>query len=446
MINRHSRARWHNLSFLLPVLGAATTARASPSNRTIDDQDGDSATGDKPTYAPSNGWAQGSQCSGCNVQLDRNEVFHGTWSDTTVAADGKSPRNITINFTGTAMYVYNAVANTIPGTRTDQDITFLIDGAEVGSYVHAATSSTDTDYRVLVFSKDQLQNVPHTLLIRPNPNSNILFDYAMYTFDDSVSSTTTDGNPTGTGTSESTSTGAPSKSSAVKTAVPAAVASVVGVALIVALIFFLRRRRRRRSGPRVILDPDMESSHIEKRYENNRHDPHVPREPTDGGGPNSALLTADGYPGGSNPSEYGSGSGPSELGSAAAFHDASSPRFSLAPLPPSHFAQRHHQAEPASPPPTSVIQSELAALRDEVSRLRQDQQAGASSSAGAAPARAPRGEKSTYSPVVLSPEGAQQNELAALREEVMRLRQDQAHGHLLDDSEAPPEYEVEVHR
>ena len=123
----------------------------------------------------------------------------------------------------------------------------------------------------------------------------------------------------------------------------------------------------------------------------------------------------------------------------------------LAPLPAS-YAKRHHVANPepgpGSPPPTTAIQSELAALRDEVSRLRQEQQAGGSSSGGAAVAPpAPRGEKSTYSPVVMSPQSAQQDELAALREEVMRLRQEQAHGHhLLDDSEAPPEYEAEAHR
>ncbi|KAI0754137.1 hypothetical protein C8Q80DRAFT_1094444, partial [Daedaleopsis nitida] len=176
------RDQWHPFPFVLHLLAAVATTRASLTNRTIDDLDGDSATGVKPQYAPSVGWNQGSQCPGCFVQLDSNEVFHGTWMDGTVPADDTTePWTITMSFEGTAIYVFNALANSISSTRTDQNITFFLDGQQAGTFVHAATSSTEIDYRVQVFARNGLTNGSHTLVVQPEPNSNILFDFAMYT-------------------------------------------------------------------------------------------------------------------------------------------------------------------------------------------------------------------------------------------------------------------------
>ena len=83
---------------------------------------------------------------------------------------------------------------------------------------------------------------------------------------------------------------------------------------------------------------------------------------------------------------------------------------------------------------SSTIQSELAAQREEVSRLRQDQ----TSSAPQTPTAAAGSEKSRYVPAGVS---TQQTELDALREEVVRLRGRQfRHGQSPLD-EAPPQYE-----
>lgn len=40
-------------------------ALAAASNRTIDDELGDSVTGALPTYSPQNVWTQGSTCASC---------------------------------------------------------------------------------------------------------------------------------------------------------------------------------------------------------------------------------------------------------------------------------------------------------------------------------------------------------------------------------------------
>ncbi|KAI0754144.1 hypothetical protein C8Q80DRAFT_1094165, partial [Daedaleopsis nitida] len=173
--------RWHTLNLLLTVFGVATQTRAILTNRTIDDLDGDSVTGAVPQYVPADsGWNQGSLCPGCFVQLDRDQLFHGTWSDATVPRDATDPWSITLHFTGTAIYVFNALANNVPNARTDQNMKFVLDGQQVGSFAHPATSSTDKEYRVLVFSQTGLKNSAHTFVIQPQPDSNILFDYAMY--------------------------------------------------------------------------------------------------------------------------------------------------------------------------------------------------------------------------------------------------------------------------
>ena len=60
---------------------------ATQVNRTIDDTQGDSVTGAKPTYVPSTGgvWA-GPDCSGCAIHPNRALAFDGTWTAATYNA------------------------------------------------------------------------------------------------------------------------------------------------------------------------------------------------------------------------------------------------------------------------------------------------------------------------------------------------------------------------
>ncbi|KAI0754136.1 hypothetical protein C8Q80DRAFT_1341245 [Daedaleopsis nitida] len=451
------RHRWHTtLSFLLAgLLSVAPAIQATATNRTIDDQDGDSATGAIPQYAPSTGWNKGQQCTGCFVQLDVNQVFHGTWMDGTVPRDGTDPWTITLNFVGTAIYVFNAVANSVTNARTDQNMTFVLDGQNVGEFVHPATSSTEIDYRVQVFSRNGLTNGSHTLVIQPQPNSNILFDFAMYTFEDadsnqgsSPSGVTTDGSGAPT-TSDSTSspTGlsnstSGSSSSSVKTIVAAVVGTIAGIAVVAALIFFLRRRRRQTpSRSRVSLDAD-----DEKGFATNVPPPHVPSLP-----PMSSRAM------GSSASEGGSsvytgmhrGAESATLASGWASQDASSvARFSIAgssalSSPPPVSSKRAGASAGAAAATNSTLHAELAALRQEVAQLRQDRSS--STPTPSAPLPTPtwpsaRSEKSTYTPTVLSPTSAQEEtELARLREEIVRLRGEEGNVRVPVD-EAPPLY------
>jgi hypothetical protein len=90
-----SHALFRFLFILLLLLAKDVTA--GPSNRTIDDQDGDEVTGVKPVFTA--GWHTGQNCTVCRATLDPSQTFENTWLDTTVDADGVE--NITLSFTGT---------------------------------------------------------------------------------------------------------------------------------------------------------------------------------------------------------------------------------------------------------------------------------------------------------------------------------------------------------
>ncbi|EIW63894.1 uncharacterized protein TRAVEDRAFT_110984, partial [Trametes versicolor FP-101664 SS1] len=166
-------------------------------NRTIDDNLGDSVTGEQPTYLPDGGWALGSVCTTCNIHpglVNLNKTFDQTWHDTTHHPGGPD-QVITATFSGVAVYVFNIIANTVGATTTLTNLSFTLDGELVGSYLHAPDTSTDILYNVSVYSNTSLTNGPHTLEIQPTGpfSSLILFDYIAYTVDEEI---TTSASPT----------------------------------------------------------------------------------------------------------------------------------------------------------------------------------------------------------------------------------------------------------
>ncbi|KAI9066502.1 hypothetical protein FKP32DRAFT_372867 [Trametes sanguinea] len=178
-----------SLTYLFAVCRAVSSLSV---NRTIDDEKGDSVTGVVPSYSPVGSWSQGSTCSGCFIHLDTSQTFQGTWHDTTHTPGDPEPRIITAQFTGTAVYVYNVLANTVLYTTTFTSITFTLDGQNVGQFVHVPTASTDFQYDVPVFASDSLPNGDHTLVIEANGATNsslVLFDYIVYTFEDDPTTT-----------------------------------------------------------------------------------------------------------------------------------------------------------------------------------------------------------------------------------------------------------------
>ncbi|EJF62036.1 hypothetical protein DICSQDRAFT_37999, partial [Dichomitus squalens LYAD-421 SS1] len=158
---------------------------------TIDDQFGDNTTGFIPVYLPNDGtWHVGSpseDCDSCKIKpstLDISQIHDHTWHDAT-HTPGLTPAQIIVNFTGTAVYVYNIVPNSLPNsTTTFVNISFTLDGSDAGSFVRHPDPKTEViQYNQLVYSKNGLENVPHTLVMTSggDPKCLVLFDYLLYT-------------------------------------------------------------------------------------------------------------------------------------------------------------------------------------------------------------------------------------------------------------------------
>ncbi|EIN07894.1 hypothetical protein PUNSTDRAFT_27065, partial [Punctularia strigosozonata HHB-11173 SS5] len=152
-------------------------------NYTIDDLYGDSRTGKLPGYL--GGWNYGPNCPGCTVQPNGTMAFNGSWHDATRTND-PSPRSVTMNFTGSAIYVFCIVPNTVaPAVRgghitTAANMTFTLNQTVVGTYVHEPDPSNIFLYNVNVHSSEGLTPGTHSLLIEANNESYIAFDYAIY--------------------------------------------------------------------------------------------------------------------------------------------------------------------------------------------------------------------------------------------------------------------------
>ncbi|KAI0652613.1 hypothetical protein C8Q79DRAFT_111415 [Trametes meyenii] len=176
----------------------ATSARLV--NRTIDDKNGDSASGALPVYSPDNAWADGSICATCNifpqgashagtgVAVELSKTFRSSWHDSTYHP-GLGPSTITVRFTGKAVYVYNLIANNVAQTTTVTNLTFSLDGMLVGNFFHQPEVNADPlVYNVTVYANTSLSHSPHTLVISASgvAPSLVLFDYIVYTIDEAA--------------------------------------------------------------------------------------------------------------------------------------------------------------------------------------------------------------------------------------------------------------------
>ncbi|KAH9848814.1 hypothetical protein C2E23DRAFT_888857 [Lenzites betulinus] len=207
-------------------------------NRTIDDEKGDSVTGAMPVYAPDDlNWIQGLTCVHCTMLpgkvIDINANFDGTWHDCTYHP-GTPDRTITASFSGTAVYVYFIVPNTVPWTTTFMNLSFSIDGTYFNQYEHTPDSSSTINYQVLVFHAPNLANTAHSIEMRATGPSDsiLLFDYMAYTVGevDAVPpppSTSTTSNPPSTTTGPPSAQTQPPSSSAPNNPIPGSSTSAI---------------------------------------------------------------------------------------------------------------------------------------------------------------------------------------------------------------------------
>ncbi|KZT18125.1 hypothetical protein NEOLEDRAFT_1080931 [Neolentinus lepideus HHB14362 ss-1] len=172
------------LSFLLAILHYAWPVLGG-TNRTIDDQWGDSVTGILPTYLPANDtWQQGANCSSCYSRPNASLAYDGSWHDVSYIPGGPAPMVARFTFDGTAIYVYCILDNHSNYT-TLTNLTFRLDNETVGSYVHTPNALSPVfQYGVPVYSNTSIPNGAHTFELETDASDNgsvILFDYLQYT-------------------------------------------------------------------------------------------------------------------------------------------------------------------------------------------------------------------------------------------------------------------------
>ncbi|KAJ6630236.1 hypothetical protein B0H10DRAFT_1774812, partial [Mycena sp. CBHHK59/15] len=152
-------------------------------NRTIDDEYGDSVSGVRPTYKPDAFWSLNSSCDGCQVHPDPALAFSGTWHDSS-QFPAEAPVSLTLNFVGTAIYVFCILPPILTGVVTSYNLNFTLDGVAHGTYSYSPTSSSEYQYNLSVLSLTSLPNRAHNLLVSTDDSvdgSIFLFDYAVYT-------------------------------------------------------------------------------------------------------------------------------------------------------------------------------------------------------------------------------------------------------------------------
>ena len=138
-------------------------ARETSTNRTIDDSYGDLITGFIPKYSPRDQWSQGTPDNNCcldgTVRPDNlSQLHNGTWHQTQLFSNiSDTVPTVTIQFTGTAVYVFNALANYFleDSLTLATNITFSLDGENVGVFLHIP-SSTEFQYNVPVYTNQSL--------------------------------------------------------------------------------------------------------------------------------------------------------------------------------------------------------------------------------------------------------------------------------------------------
>ncbi|EJD07322.1 uncharacterized protein FOMMEDRAFT_71938 [Fomitiporia mediterranea MF3/22] len=168
------------------LLCFSETSFAQGVNITVDDQAGDANSGVLPKYSPDNTWTEGNGCQTCALHPNASLAIDNSWHDTTFQPTGP-PMNITISFTGIAVYAFFIVPDSVQGDATvGTDLIFTLDGQQAGTFTHSPTGSADFLYNVPCFVKSGLSNSSHQLVISaasPDGGSTaVLFDYLQYTY------------------------------------------------------------------------------------------------------------------------------------------------------------------------------------------------------------------------------------------------------------------------
>ncbi|TFK83223.1 hypothetical protein K466DRAFT_498881, partial [Polyporus arcularius HHB13444] len=136
-------------------------------NVTVDDTFGNSEENLQITYQPDGSWSQGVDCTNCEAHLDTTKVHSGTWHDTTYFSDNppSSPLSASLTFNGVAIYVYCIVTRASTDPFGNSDMTFYLDGDQVGTFVQPPNGDPTYQYSVPVYVNEAIPSGKHTFTL-----------------------------------------------------------------------------------------------------------------------------------------------------------------------------------------------------------------------------------------------------------------------------------------
>jgi len=237
------------MPFLYSFLGLFfwfITTQAVLVNVTIDDSVGDPLTGASIIYTPSDAWNSGpAACNKCLVHPDVKKLESGTWHASTFSVNVTGnlhpnvPLSASVQFNGSAVYVFCALSRSSTAPDGDSDMAFYIDGVQAGSFTQRAIGSAGFDYRVPVYANTALTPGNHTIEVqngqRNGNQSLMILDSIVYSYENGLApASQVDGSPTT----------APKHSTSKATLAVVAVLVVALLLLGLGLGVFLYRRRR----------------------------------------------------------------------------------------------------------------------------------------------------------------------------------------------------------
>ncbi|KAJ3842939.1 hypothetical protein F5878DRAFT_528918 [Lentinula raphanica] len=177
------------LTFLF-ILSLQQNAMCIIANITVDDSSESPAI----VYSPASNWhagSKGSSCSECNAHPNSSDIR--TWHESTFTPNGNgkddsnTPLFANLTFTGSAVYVFCALAESSVSPNGNSDMAFYIDGQLNGTFVKPAQGINNTyEYQSLVYSIDSLVPGKHTLSLQNGyTNSNeslVILDYIVFSY------------------------------------------------------------------------------------------------------------------------------------------------------------------------------------------------------------------------------------------------------------------------
>ncbi|KAI0358957.1 hypothetical protein OH77DRAFT_1396261 [Trametes cingulata] len=193
MFPRRTSISFKFWSFLFAILFCVSSllslASAGRVNVTIDDTLGDELTGQLISYTPQGAWKLGQSCTDCTAHPDASRAHKGSWHDGTFRNPQLSTLTpeltATVSFDGVAVYVYGITTGTSSSLDSSALLSFFIDDALVGHYVHAPNGDSAYQYDVPLFVSGPLPAGQHVLKIVNGASSVkkslVLLDYVVYT-------------------------------------------------------------------------------------------------------------------------------------------------------------------------------------------------------------------------------------------------------------------------